>query len=241
LKSASVARNLAGKRPEGDVFWLLEWQLVANGLGTQIQPEWAFSDAKLAEPLPMPIVVTCACGQTSEARESVIGMDLPCPACGRAISVNVPQVGPVVACQCGQRFRADPRLIGTVVACPACRRSISVPHPATQSIFDELPLGPIAARPTPPPAAAPQLAPARCCLRGRPFQTAWLLYNRLPPMKRKGNPASRDENARALRRSDVFVEMLISKPWLIPIGIPFLIALWTLGLKLVLPKSRDDG
>ena len=187
----------------------------------------------------MPIVVTCPCGQSSEAPDSAAGRHGSCPACGRAVTVPAPAIGPVVVCRCGQRFRAEARLIGTVVTCPACRQSISVPHPAAQSIFDEMPAGPIAARPAPPPAVATQLGPSRAPER-RPrvliptrwipfrliggsllltwaaFQTAWLLYN-------------------------VFVEMLISKPWLIPIGIPFLIALWTLGLKLVMPKSRDDG
>jgi rRNA maturation protein Nop10 len=180
----------------------------------------------------MPIVVTCPCGQSSEAPDSAMGMGLSCPACGQDVLVPIPAVGPIVACQCGQRFRADPRLIGSVVACPVCRRSIAVPHPATQSIFDELPVGPIPVR-APAPARPIVMPVARAAHRGVPnigamsllrvsggalllsfvaLQTVWVCYN-------------------------LFVEQLTDKLWLLPIHVPFLVGLLKLGLYLVWPRA----
>ena len=191
----------------------------------------------------MPIVVRCSCGQSSEAPDSALGLNLPCPGCGRAVAVPVPQVGPVVLCRCGLRFRADPRLIGSVVPCPSCHHSIAVPHPAAQTIFDELPPGPIPVRRPPPPALAspaagsaryqelPRTRPRRTLristvlrfgcgtflLTWAALQTVWLFYN-------------------------LFIDMIMPRPWLIPLGIPFLLALWSIGIRLVLPQPpRKEG
>ncbi len=185
----------------------------------------------------MAIVVHCSCGQSSEAPQSAAGLELDCPACGQSVTVPHPAVGPVVACQCGQRFRGEPRLIGQSVACPVCQQSIPVPHPAEQSIFDELPVGPIPVRaPTPvrpvvmpivragPPPdptvvlwALVRFVGGMLLLLFVAMQTVWICYN-------------------------LFVEQLTDKMWMLRIHIPFLFVVFKFGIYLVWPRwSSPDS
>lgn len=90
----------------------------------------------------MPISVTCQCGKSFAANDSLAGKRVKCPACAQPLAIPdgtlsqrpVPQrpadqsrEPPIpVACACGRRFNAPARLAGKQVACPGCGQPLHI-------------------------------------------------------------------------------------------------------------------
>jgi len=81
----------------------------------------------------MPIVVTCRCGKRFAAKDHLFGRQVPCPTCGRAITIARDQRatddGIYVACKCGRAFVAPQSMRGQQAQCRGCGRTIHVPGP----------------------------------------------------------------------------------------------------------------
>src|SRR5207344_2526269 len=97
----------------------------------------------------MPVVVACQCGQRFAAEDRLIGQQVPCPVCGRVLSIGAPQppkvaspppaAGIYVACACGGAFLAPPKLRGKSVKCPNCGGTIVVPVESVQRLGPQAP------------------------------------------------------------------------------------------------------
>jgi DNA-directed RNA polymerase subunit RPC12/RpoP len=81
----------------------------------------------------MPIVVACRCGQRFAAKDHLFGRQVPCPACGSALTVaddaSAPAEEIYVSCACGRAFFAPESMRGELTRCRGCGRKIQVPGP----------------------------------------------------------------------------------------------------------------
>lgn len=77
----------------------------------------------------MAFPVECSCGKRFEAKSSLIGKTLSCPACSSSLSIKRPVGGDKipVKCGCGGAFAAPDYLAKESVPCPNCGVAISIP------------------------------------------------------------------------------------------------------------------
>jgi hypothetical protein len=123
----------------------------------------------------MPVVVACQCGQRFAAEDRLVGQQVPCPVCGRVLSIGTAAPAPpptpppaapgiYVACGCGQAFLAPSRLRGKSVKCPNCGGPLVVPAEEVQSLGPQSPAVIFGGDPfvlPPPPPPKPALHPDR--------------------------------------------------------------------------------
>ena len=102
----------------------------------------------------MSVIVSCQCGQQFATQERHIGKRVPCPVCGRMLTIGEtapsppPPLAPPAtttiraACACGRAFVVPVSMQGMTMTCPGCHDMIVVP-PADPDASQPLPADPL--------------------------------------------------------------------------------------------------
>ena len=94
----------------------------------------------------MPVIVACRCGKRFAAKDHLLGQQVACPSCGRALVVAASPTasqGVYVACTCGRAFMAPESMRGKQAQCRGCGRILQVPGTSNDDPLGLGPLGPL--------------------------------------------------------------------------------------------------